>query len=69
MIASISSFRDFSNRSFCDGEDGDGSGDMNVICSRPEEADNVIYGRDVNNFRYYACVNLWVVVFSSYEKI
>ena len=45
-------FRDLSKRSFCDGEVGDGSGDTNAICSRPEVADNVISGTDVDSFRY-----------------
>ena len=47
--ASFSTFRDFPKRSFCDGEIGDGS--MNVICSRPEEAYDVIAGKDVDKFR------------------
>ena len=49
-------------------EVGDGSGDMNVICSRPEVADDVISGADVDIFRSYACVNLWVDSFISFRE-
>ena len=42
---------------------------MNAICSRPEVADVVISGEDVEAFRYYACVNLLVAIFSSFEEI
>ena len=40
------------------GEVSDGCGGMNAICSRPELADDVISGTDVNTFRHYAYVNL-----------
>ena len=46
--ASFSTFRDFPERSFCDGEVSDGSGSINAICSRPEVADDVVSGTDVN---------------------
>ena len=43
-VASFSRFQDCLTRFFCDGEVGlgDGSGGMNAICSRNEEADDVI---------------------------
>ena len=48
LYISFSTFRDFPKRSSSHGEVGDSSGGMNVICSRPEVADGVITGRDVN---------------------
>ena len=61
-----STFRDFPKRKLCHGEVGDGSGGMNAICIRSEVADDVISGIDVDTFRCYACVNLWVASFSSF---
>ena len=43
----------------------DSSGGINAICSRPEVADYVISVTDVYTFWYYACVNLWVAIFSN----
>ena len=37
-----------------------GSGGMNVICRRPEGADDVISGVDVEPFWEYVCVNFRV---------
>ena len=50
------------------GEDGDGSGGMNAICSRPEVADDVISGEDVETLRNNSYVNLWVASFSSFQE-
>ena len=50
--AVFSTFRDVPKRSFCDSEIGDGSSGMNVICNRPEVADDVISGKVVDNFLY-----------------
>ena len=33
---------------FCDSEVGDGSGGVNAICSRPDEANDVVSGQDVD---------------------
>ena len=63
-----SSFRDFTKRSFYDGEVGGDCGDVNAICSRPEVADDVFSGEDVDTFRSYAFVNLWVAIFSSFRE-
>ena len=35
---------------FAHGEVGDGSGGLNAISSRPEVADDVIFGRDLQTF-------------------
>ena len=66
--ATFSSFRDFPKTSLCDGEVCDGSGGMNAICSRPEVADVVISGKDVDAFWYYPCVNVWVTIFSGFRE-
>ena len=50
-VASSSNVRDFSKRSFCDGEVGDGSGGVKAICSRPKVADDVISGEDAETFQ------------------
>ena len=63
-VASCGSFRDFLQRSFCDGEIGDGSDGINAICSRLE----VISSEDEDAFLCYVCVNIWVVNFSSFWK-
>ena len=49
--ASFSTFRDIQNRTFCDGEIGNGSGSINAICSRPEVADYLIPCKGVDTFR------------------
>ena len=49
-VASFSSFRYFSKRSFCDSDVGDGSSGMNVIYSRSEVADDVISREVVDTF-------------------
>ena len=69
-VASFSSFLYFSQKSFCDGEVGGGSGGMSAICScsSPEVADDVISFDDVDTFRFYACVNLWIVIFSCFRQ-
>ena len=56
-VASFGTFLDFPKWSFCDGEVSDGSGGINAICSRPEVADDIISGKDVNTFRCYVRVN------------
>ena len=56
IIASHSIFRD--NREFLDAEAGGGAGGINVICSRPEVADDVISGCNVENFRGCYAANL-----------
>ena len=58
----------FQKCSFCDSEVGDDSGGMNAICSRPEVADKVVSGTDVDTFRYYACVDLRVAIFRSFRE-
>ena len=40
-----------------------------AICCRLEVDDDVISGKDVHAFRYYACVNLRVAILSSFDKI
>ena len=68
-VASFRSFREFLKRSFCDGEVSDGSGGINTICSRLKAADDVISGKDVvDTFKYYVCVNLCIVIFSSFRE-
>ena len=53
--AGFSTFRDFPKRSsFYHGEIGDGSNRVNAICCRPEISDDVVYGTDVDTFRFYA---------------
>ena len=37
-----------------------GSYGMNVICGRPEVANDVISGEDVDTFQFYAYVYLWI---------
>ena len=59
-------FRDFPNRSFCDGEVAGGSGGVNAIFSRPEVIDDVISCDDVETFQDYVCVLLWVASFSTF---
>ena len=49
-VASLGSFRDFPKISFCDGEVGGGSGGVITNFSRPETADDVIFGQDVETF-------------------
>ena len=49
-------------------EISDGSGCMKATCTRPEIADNVMSGEDIDTFRYYACVNLWVAIFSNFSR-
>ena len=66
--AGYSTFTDFPKRSFCHGEVGDGSVGMNAICSQPEVGDDVIYSRDVDTFRCYACVNLWAASFGRFRE-
>ena len=41
-----------------------------AICCRPEVAGDVIYGEDVQTFRYFVCVcvNLWAASFSSFQE-
>ena len=56
----------FSKRSLCDGEVGGGSGSVNTIYSRKEVADDLISGQDVETYRDYVCVNLWVASVSSF---
>ena len=68
MLALVLSFRDFTKISFCHGEVGVSSGGMNAICSRPEVADDIIPGRDVDTFRCYACVNLYTASFGSFRE-
>ena len=46
----------------------DGSGGINAIFSRPEVSDEAISGEVVGTFQYYACVNLWFVIFSSFRE-
>ena len=49
----------------------DGSGGMNAICSPPEVADDVMFGKDVDTFRFYAIENLLVIInaiFSSFRE-
>ena len=58
----------FEKKSFPDAKVGGGAGGTNTICSRPEVADDVISGTDVDTFRFYACVNLWVYSFSGFRK-
>ena len=58
----------FARKQFCDGEVGDKTSSMNAIRSPPEAADNVISGKDVETFRCYACVNLWVANFSNFRE-
>ena len=48
------SIRDSPKRLFCDGD-------------RPEVANDIISGTDVDTFRCYACVNLRVAIFSSFR--
>ena len=64
-VASFSSFRDFSKRFYCD---GDSSGGVNAICSRPKVADDVISGEDAETFQEYVCVNLCVAGFNSLRE-
>ena len=42
---------------------------MNAICSRPEAADGVISGLDIDNFRNCSFVNLWVSKSVDFDKI
>ena len=42
---------------------------MNAICARPTVAADVISGRDIETFRDYVCVNLWVVALVAFDKI
>ena len=49
-VDSSSSFWDFTERSFCDGEVYDGSVSLTAICSRPEVVDDVISNEDVETF-------------------
>ena len=67
-VASTSSFRDLTKRSFRYGEFGDCSGGMNTICSRPKVADDAISGEDVDTFRHYIFGNMWIAIFSSFQK-
>ena len=67
--ASVNTFRDFWNRWFCDGEVGDSSHGMNAIYLPLKLADDVISGKDVDNVRSYACVNLRVAIFSKKVKV
>ena len=39
---------------------------MNANNSRPEAAEYVISGEDVDTIQHYTHVNLWIVVFSSF---
>ena len=66
-VTSSSSFRDFPERSFCDGEVGDGSGVMNAICSQPDVADDVISSYDAETFLEYV-YKLCVASFSSLRE-
>ena len=40
-----------------------------AIYCRLEAADDIIAGKDVGRFHYYACVNLRVAILMSFEKI
>ena len=67
-FASSSSFRDLPKSSFCGCEVGDGTGDMNAICSRPEVLDDVIFGKDVDTFQEYVGLNLWGASFIGFQE-
>ena len=43
-------FRYFPKMPFCHDEVGDGNGGMHAICSRPEVADGIISGADIDTF-------------------
>ena len=66
-VASCSSFRDLPKGSLCDGEVGGGSGGVTANSSRPETADDVIFGTDVEIFQDDVCVNLLVARFSGFR--
>ena len=61
-VLSSSSFRDFPT--FCDDEGGSGS--TNAICSRPEVADDIIYGESVETFPDFIDVSLWFASLNSF---
>ena len=63
-VSNSSRFRE--KKSYCDGEVGGGGG-VNTICSRPEVADAVISGQDVESFNH--CVNIRVASLNSFRKI
>ena len=67
-VASSSSFRDFSKRSFCDSEVDVGSGGMSAICNRPKVVYDIISDRYVETYRRYVYVNIRDVSFKSFRE-
>ena len=57
-VASCSIFRDNREKIFPDAEVGGGANGINAICTRPEVADAVISGYNVETFRDYHAANL-----------
>ena len=53
---------------FPDAEVGGGAGGINAICNRPEAADDVISGDNVETFRDYYAVNLRVAVLQQFSR-
>ena len=51
---------------FPDAEVRGSAGGINAICIRPEVADDVISGYNVETFWDYDAVNLWVASFSGF---
>ena len=41
---------------------------MNVICSQPEVADDIVSGESVDTFRDYIGVSLWFTSFGSLRE-
>ena len=67
-VTSSISFQYIPKISFCDGEVGHDSSDVNAICSRPEVLDDIIYGEDVETFMHYPDVNLRDASNSSFRE-
>ena len=68
-VAISSSFRDFPKQLFCNGEVSDGSDGVNVICSQPEVADDVLFGEDAERPSRNVCINLCVASINSLQDI
>ena len=64
-VPSSTSVQDFPKTSFSNGEISVGSSSVNVICSRPEVAIDVIFNDDVETLQDNVCLNFQVASFSS----
>ena len=59
-VASSNSFRNFSKRSFCDGEVSVGTGCVNATCRWPVVLDHIIFNGDIQIFRDNVLVLYWI---------